>query len=69
MSRWSISAMSPRTRCLTSCLVRRPGRTEPLQGRGPRPRAASVPGLADCRYPEGWVASRPSLPRVTLGEA
>ncbi len=30
MSWWSISAMSPRTRCLTSSFVRRPERTGPL---------------------------------------
>src|SRR5271165_6137039 len=29
MSRWSISAMSPRTRCLTSSFVRLPVRTGP----------------------------------------
>ncbi len=41
MSRWSISAMSPRERCLTSSFVRRPGRTGPVTV---RQGATSPPG-------------------------
>ena len=48
MSRWSTSAMSPRTRWRTSSFVRRPGRTGPCTARasrGPAPATAGPEAL------------------------
>ena len=64
MSRWSISATSPRTRCLTSSFVRRPGRTGPLTSgvSDLALGAGTLAGGADAR--ERWIALRPPA-RVT----
>ena len=69
MSRWSISAMSPRTRCLTSSFVRRPGRTGPATMAPMTGALAAVAAPASAGLPAGLdrVAAIPA--RVTRAGA
>src|ERR1017187_8888757 len=57
--------MSPRIRCLTSSLVRRPGRTGPATGRTGESPAPEIDGPGCCREPEGLGRVAAIAARVT----